>query len=326
MSRLHILNGGATEATFKLTDIPGKTLVWQEDLMTGATPQRRSTDEWLSLRAAELSRAFDLEISELREDLARQEEKLNESLTADEVVLWFEYDLFCQVNLIYLLHWYGRCMKGSMRLDVLPFSDVLEKGLGTLEPADLEDLFKHRQEVSGNILKVGSKAWTAYSSSEPSEVLNLLSMDTSALPPLRRALMNHLARFPSIENGLGKVENRMLRLIAGGKNSFRDLFPAFWAVESAYGYGDTAFFVALKRLVDCREPLVTSSISSDGIVRNGAFLSATFELTAAGVEVLAGRADHIELNGVDQWLGGAHLTDHVFWRWDEGRGELAARR
>src|SRR6185369_17881684 len=100
MSRLHILNGGATEAIFKLTDIPGEALVWQEDLMTGATPQTRSTDKWLSLRAAELARAFDLEITELRGDLARQEEKLNESLTADEVVLWFEYDLFCQVNLI----------------------------------------------------------------------------------------------------------------------------------------------------------------------------------------------------------------------------------
>jgi hypothetical protein len=33
--------------------------------------------------------------------------------------------------------------------------------------------------------------------------------------------------------------------------------------------------------------------------------------------VLEGRADHIDLNGIDRWLGGVHLKDEkAAWRWD----------
>jgi hypothetical protein len=31
-------------------------------------------------------------------------------------------------------------------------------------------------------------------------------------------------------------------------------------------------------------------------------------VTAAGREVLAARADHVRLNGIDRWIGGVHLA------------------
>jgi hypothetical protein len=39
-------------------------------------------------------------------------------------------------------------------------------------------------------------------------------------------------------------------------------------------------------------------------------------LTGAGRDVLAGRSDHVELNGIDRWMGGVHLTRRSLWRWD----------
>ena len=48
-------------------------------------------------------------------------------------------------------------------------------------------------------------------------------------------------------------------------------------------------------------------------------------MTAAGLRVLAGREDHISLNGVDRWIGGVHLAGRtVPWRWDEGTEKIAA--
>jgi hypothetical protein len=41
-------------------------------------------------------------------------------------------------------------------------------------------------------------------------------------------------------------------------------------------------------------------------------------LTDDGRRVLAGRADRIDLIGIDRWIGGVHLTDGR-WRFDEGR-------
>jgi hypothetical protein len=42
-------------------------------------------------------------------------------------------------------------------------------------------------------------------------------------------------------------------------------------------------------------------------------------VTGAGRRVLAGEADHVELNGIDRWVGGVRLHGAAArWRWDEG--------
>ncbi len=47
------------------------------------------------------------------------------------------------------------------------------------------------------------------------------------------------------------------------------------------------------------------------------------ELEHSGVAgELAGRTDHMALNGIDRWMGGVHLTDGR-WRWDPQKRWLA---
>ena len=46
-------------------------------------------------------------------------------------------------------------------------------------------------------------------------------------------------------------------------------------------------------------------------------------LTADGEEALAGALDHVEVNGVDRWLGGVHLLGHgPVWRWNAANGSI----
>jgi hypothetical protein len=46
-------------------------------------------------------------------------------------------------------------------------------------------------------------------------------------------------------------------------------------------------------------------------------------ITEVGRSVIEGRADHIELNGIDQWLGGVHLKGvKAAWRWDRASAQL----
>lgn len=51
---------------------------------------------------------------------------------------------------------------------------------------------------------------------------------------------------------------------------------------------------------------------------------ARIAITPAGRDVLAARADHVRLNGIDVWRGGVHLTgsDRSPWRWDAQRETL----
>jgi hypothetical protein len=46
-----------------------------------------------------------------------------------------------------------------------------------------------------------------------------------------------------------------------------------------------------------------------------------FTITEVGERVLAG-TDDIELNGIDMWLGGVHLTKERMWRWDVARNAV----
>ncbi|MGA2346526.1 MAG: hypothetical protein ABSF93_11000, partial [Candidatus Sulfotelmatobacter sp.] len=62
-------------------------------------------------------------------------------------------------------------------------------------------------------------------------------------------------------------------------------------------------------------------------VEKNEFGRSILELTPMGLRVLAGKADHVALNGVDRWIGGVHLEGrHVGWRWDgKARSIVAAR-
>jgi hypothetical protein len=55
-----------------------------------------------------------------------------------------------------------------------------------------------------------------------------------------------------------------------------------------------------------RRPAATLHVTNGDSAALG--LRAAVHLTASGGEVLAGRADHVRLNGVDRWIGGTHLT------------------
>ena len=102
----------------------------------------------------------------------------------------------------------------------------------------LTSLFPQRREITPAQLKLGSKAWRAYSASNPKEIESLLESDLTELPFLKSALAKHLQRFPSVRNGLGRVENLALELVAGGQHEFRFLFSEFGNREPEYGFGD----------------------------------------------------------------------------------------
>jgi len=283
-------------------------------------------DEWLAIRAGFLTKEYGGDLEETRADLASQERKLRSFTDHDRVVLWFEHDLFCQSVLIYLLSWFSRqdLSGNTLRLiciDRFPGKPDF-RGLGELNSVQLASLFDKQKEISGAELSLAAQAWEAYTSPTPVAISALLRKDTGALPFLAAGLRAHLALFPSVANGLGRVENKALALAASGAKTFYDLFNQFWAAEPVYGLGDLQFCSALRRLVTARHPLLTASPSGSDLSPED-LKRATFAITEAGKRTLDGEVDFIDSNGIDTWLGGVHLTsDSTIWRWDEERSEI----
>lgn len=328
---LHIHNGDSTAGTAKKTAIPGEHLAWREALVCGPAPGGLSADEFRGVRAKHLAEAYGVAFEKCELELRAQEEALSAFADHEEVVLWFEHDLFCQVQLIYLLDWFAQRELGQTKLSLICIGEFpgIEgfRGLGQLNEEQLVSLFPQRQEVSQPQLRLGSKTWHAYASPDPAELLSLLDSDLSAIPFLKRALIKHLQRFPSTTNGLGRIENVGLELIAKGYRNFKSLFPAFARRESEYGFGDAQLYLELKQLADASAPLLTLSNSGKGASMEPAqMLLSSFEITDLGKAVLDGAQDFVRRNGIDYWLGGVHLEgDEAGWRWEEQAQELLER-
>jgi hypothetical protein len=325
---LHIHNGDSTAGTLKESGFPGEHKAFQEVLMEGPTPGGILPDEFLQARARFLAEAYELKLEEAEQNLREQEIWLRKFSEHAETILWFEHDLFCQINLVYLLDWFSRQSTNDRKLSLIcigEFPGVDDfRGLGQLSGERLASLFKDRHEVSEPELILASKAWAAYRSSNPKDVLRLIESDTSAMPFLESALRLHLSRFPSEKNGLGRIERKALNLVATGIVRFSSLFSQFSSDEPNYGLGDSQFWSVLRALGNAKEPLIRVNgmhVQKTGI-KSTRYHTASLELTDFGRAVLAAERDFIEVNGIDRWLGGVRLVGSKVWRWDEGRGTV----
>jgi hypothetical protein len=325
---LHILNGESTEGTLKQSSVPAVFFSFRDVLVQGPTPTGTDDQEWRRIRSAHLVESYGVEIEACEQGLLSQEETLRSASQHEEVVLWFEHDLFCQINLLYLLNWFALERLGQTKLSLINIGEFPGRenfrGLGELNVEQLSSLFPQRQQVTPAQLNLAKAAWAAYSSPNPTAIETLLNTDISSLPFLTRAFQAHLKRFPGTKNGLGHVENRSLELINNGFEKFIDLFPRFANAEPVYGLGDAQLWLSLRMLMSARHPLLTvlnakpeEPLASDGIHE------AEFKLTEAGHAVLNGEADFVALNSIDLWLGGVHLIGSGnVWRWNEASGKL----
>jgi len=324
---LHVHNGDSTAETAKKAAVPGEHLAWREALLCGPAPGALSEQEFIEVRAVHLAEAYRSPVERCAAELRAQHEALARFADHEEVVLWFEHDLFCQVQLIYLLHWFAGRELGHTKLSLICIDEFpgvrVFHGLGQLTAEQLASLWPQRSEITSAQLDLGASAWQAYSSDDARGLIWLLRSDLAALPFLRNALVKHLERFPSIRNGLGRVENASLSLIATGCHKFSSLFPAFARREADYGFGDAQLYLALRRLAEARAPLLLHNNGDNSHMDPTRIFLSSFEITEDGRAALAGAEDFVARNGIDLWLGGIHLHgQEAAWRWDEDSQQL----
>ena len=99
---LHITNGSALTEYLKELDFKDDILTWQEMLCEGPTIPKIDSDEFFEIRSHFLKEYYDIEVDEY--ELKKELSKLNNTDKYDEIHLWFEYDLFCHINLLGVLN------------------------------------------------------------------------------------------------------------------------------------------------------------------------------------------------------------------------------
>ena len=296
---LHLLNGDATAAVFPST-LPGDRAIWRDIMVEGpAVDDGRLRAAWLAPRLGVTAAEYERGWHEGRETLAR-------AGAADEVVLWFEQDLFCAVNLWFVLERLPATTAAS-----LVFPPVTEAfgGLGTLPPDDLVPLFEGRTRVDDGMRAEARALWGAYAATEPTALLR----SAGRLPFGREAVHLHLGRFPSTLHGLDAVETATLQELAAAPRAFGELFRTVLHAASPlrrHGMGDVQYAAALRDL----QPLV----ALDPL--EAPFAEWRVSRTATGDDVMAERLDGLAPRALDRWLGGVHLRPGArMGRWDGSR-------
>jgi hypothetical protein len=295
---LHITNGESV--SLDRAGVPGRIIFWADPLTEGPVPAGLSLEEMSRVRERFLGNV----------SLAERDDALLRFRDHEEVVLWFEHDLYDQLHLLQLLDWFSHQDRGTTKLSLI----CRDRYLGHLPPEELRTLFPGRHEVTGAEFHTAQKAWRAFRAPEPSELLALTKTGTSVLPFLHAALLRHLEQFPGLHDGLARTERQALRFAEAGLHEFAEMFQADQQLEESIYMGDTTYRQYLQRLTHARHPLLVGQ----------AVLPATFDLTDFGRKVLAQQEDHIRLNGINRWLGGVHLCEGApIWRWDANRRTIA---
>ncbi|MDQ0059171.1 DUF1835 domain-containing protein [Paenibacillus harenae] len=328
---LHIVNGDSVGDRLRQGVVQGGILVWREIYSEGPVFADMTDSANRSMRARYLEKAMGIPSAEYIRTCEAQERVLDECHKHEEVVLWFEHDLFDQAMLCYLLHLLAKRSFPAAKLSMLCIGEYpgipLFRGLGQLSVEQLRTLAGKQKPVTQEQLLVGSALWEAYASDDPRTLYRLLRSDTSALPFARDAFLTHLSRLPSTHNGLGIVEQTTMELIAGGVHLPFELFDQVGGKLHGLGMGDLQYWHCLAQLTQGPKPLLQAEGLQAFPSYKGSpasFGECKITLTDLGNHVRLGNADRISEVGVDEWYGGVHLHgNHTPWRWDSDRMQIS---
>jgi hypothetical protein len=324
---LHVANGNCTTRLIEAAGIPGTLSIWADPLYEGPVPGGLTDQELLHVRARFLAEPTAAAYADTVQGLKAWRAVIDDTTAYDELVLWFEHDLFDQLNLVQLLTCIGgrRAAENAVSLVCIGSfpGHPRFKGLGELAPHELATLLDKRERVRPAQYALAARAWEAFRDSTPTALEELQRSDTSALPFLSAAIRRFLEEYPSVVDGLSRTERRLLELAGEGPIALRSVFPRMHDGENAYYVTDSSLADLALALSRTSPPL----IACEPVEGTGPTLQTTITLGDFGREVLAGRRDRVDTCGIDRWLGGVHLQAAANeWRWDDRLSALSYRR
>lgn len=240
----NILNGDSLAYSFPEAKIEGNIIVMSEALIDGDLSGNSLQDFWHS-------RAKFLGLTEADyQKVVSEFEKITNAPAGSKFNLWFEYDLFCQVNMWFVISVINSLpMKKTVYAVYTSHLDSNDKffwnGFGSANSGQLRACYKDKILLSDADLHFGQNLWSAYKSGDLEELAQLAADRSTAFPYLREVVKAHIDRFPE-DGKKGRPERVIEEIIKNISTDFHEVFKEFWDRESIYGFGDTQ----LKHLYD----------------------------------------------------------------------------
>jgi hypothetical protein len=291
--RLNITNGDSAAGTLSEAGVEGKIISWRDVLHEGPVDSSLSLEELSKGRARFISEQGWDDFAHVSGDFAERDRVIRHLDYFDEVVLWFEDDLYDQLQLIQLLDFFGRGAARGKTLSVI----VVDGYIPPLSTDEIKRLDKVRQRVTAEQLELAKRAWKAFGSEDPTSISKLLD------------------------------EREALSAIQAGHTTPVAAFLEVARRQESIFLGDIIFYSYLERLSGRTNALITwkdgTPVIAPSSERSRQFVEGELTLTPLGREVLAGRQDWQRIHNRTRWLGGVEIRPgEGSWRWDPSNREL----
>jgi len=300
---LNIVNGDACIDMMKKAQIAGDFLPWQDFLHEGPVPANLPLEALSIVRAKFIADDGLGELSAIQKDFESRDEKLKSFHHYDKVVLWFEHDLYDQLQLIQVLSWFAEQNLEETKLTLVATNNYF----GESSTQQIEKLANYEIVITKEHFEVATKAWSAFRQETPQKWAELLDESTSILPYLNGAIQRMLEEYPSLKHGLSRTAYQALLVISNGISDPLDVFHKSQSFEERKFMGDALF---LKILED---------FEKHGIIKKE---QSGLSLTSLGKELLDGQKNWLGIVPFQRSIGGVNLTLDNLWCWDREKQEI----
>lgn len=238
--KLHITNGSVLTDYLKELDFKGTFLTWQEILCEGPTVTNVNSEAFFNVRYQFLSKNYN--VTDTAYDFPEELKKLDNLDQYSEIVLWFEYDLFCHINMCAAI---SLLKSKNCKLPIYlvcsgrinGVSDL--KGLGELSERQLLNHYKTKILLNAEDIELASYVWEIYCGKDHN-LLKPLIVKSSSFKYLSNCLKAHLKRFPDSKTGLSTIESNILNILKTNTDikSKHHLLGYILNYQGYYGFGD----------------------------------------------------------------------------------------
>lgn len=296
---LNIANGDVAIGIMKKANISGEFLAWRDFLHEGAVPPNLSLEELSRIRTIFIEKQGFGELETIHQSFKARDNKLKSSNEYDKVILWFEHDLYDQLQLIQLLAWFEEHPLESTILSLI----CIDSYLGETEIYQVQNLLLYEEAVSHQQLLLAKEAWNAFRSPTPQAWFKLLNKDTSTLSFLKDAIHRMLEEYPNSHNGLSRTEHQALFCIAQGEHQPQKIFTACQNAEERKFMGDVIFGKILEDFIAFK--LINAQKNNQDL-----------RITVLGRMVLQGDKNWLQIKPIKRWIGGVYIHKNNLWCWN----------
>lgn len=242
-SQAHILNGDALKDRFP-SEIPGKVYVMRECMVDG--PVKPTADQDLfTLRSDFLHSSYQIDPSEYLSQTVHEINRISAIGASTDINLWFEEDLFCQVNFWYTISVLQANQHKNTLFFVPPKSDF-PYSFANMHPFDLISAYHHRIPIRDEEQEALGTLWTAYQNRDLDQMHNIAGIYHLKFPFLTSAVEAFEASLPTADSP-GRPTEVILDIIRKYETTdFGTVFKHFCREVPIYGYGD----LQVRKLLD----------------------------------------------------------------------------